>query len=143
VVSSDQHGGATTETAYKASENMLAPMKKDGKLDLDGIFCPNESTTFGMLRALQDGGMAGKVTFIGFDSSEKLLAGLKAGHIQGLVLQDPVNMGYLGVKTLVEHLNGKQVEKRIDTGSKLVTKENMDTPEMKELLNLPLDKYLK
>lgn len=77
VVSANQYGGATTETAYRASENLLAPYKKDGALMIDAIFCVNESTTFGMLRALQDGGLAGRVRFVGFDASPKLLEALR------------------------------------------------------------------
>ena len=71
---------------------MLAPLKDaNGKLTIQGIFCPNESTTFGMLRALQDAGLAGSVIFIGFDSSEKLVEALKNDQIHGLVLQNPMN----------------------------------------------------
>ena len=102
ITSSNQHGGATTESAYQASENLLAPLKDaNGKLTIQGIFCPNESTTFGMLRALQDAGLAGSVIFIGFDSSEKLVRALENDQIHGLVLQNPFQMGYLGVKTMV------------------------------------------
>lgn len=143
VVSSNQYGGVTTESAYKAGENLLSRFKKGDALGVDGIFCPNESTTFGMLRALQDGGYAGKVKFVGFDASQQLIDGMKKGQIQGLVLQNPMHMGYMAVKTAVEHLKGQKVEKRIDTGAKLVTPENMDTPEMKELLRPDLDKWLK
>jgi ribose transport system substrate-binding protein len=143
VVSANQYGGATTETAYKASENMLAPLKNaDGTLGIDGIFCPNESTTFGMLRALQDGGFAGKVKFVGFDSSVKLVEALRNGEIHGLVLQNPMRMGYLGVKAMVEHLQGRPVERRVDTGVRLVTPENMDQPEIRELLQPDLAKWL-
>ncbi len=143
VVSANQYGGATTESAYKASENLLAPLKApDGSLTIDGIFCPNESTTFGMLRALQDGGYAGKVKFVGFDSSAKLVEALREKQINGLILQNPMRMGYLGVKTLVESLQGKTVEKRIDTGATLITQENMDTPESKELLSPDLSQWL-
>jgi ribose transport system substrate-binding protein len=135
VVSSNQYGGATTDTAYRASENMLAPLKgADGALTIDGIFCCNESTTFGMLRALQDGGHAGKVKFVGFDASPKLVEALKKGEINGLVIQNPVRMGYLGVKTMVAHLKGEQVEKRVDTGVALATTENMDEPAIREVL---------
>jgi ribose transport system substrate-binding protein len=144
VVSDNQYGGATTETAYRASENLLAPLSNaDGSLNIDGIFCCNESTTFGMLRALQDSKQAGKVKFVGFDSSAKLVEALQNEQIHGLILQDPMRMGYLGVKTMIDHLDGKPVEKRIDTGAKLVTKANMNEPEMHDLLNPPLDKYLK
>lgn len=135
VVSANQYGGATTESAYKASENLLAPLKNaQGELTIDGIFCPNESTTFGMLRALQDGGLAGKIHYVGFDSSSKLIEALAAGEIDGLVLQNPRMMGYLGVKTIVAHLKGQPVEKRIDTGVTLATPQNMEQPEIHSLL---------
>lgn len=144
VVSSNQYGGATTETAYRASENLLSPFKKaDGTLTIDGIFAPNESTAFGMLRALQDGGIAGKVRFVGFDSSIKLVEALRKKEIDGLVLQNPVRMGYLAVKTMVQHLKGEQVEKRIDTGVAMITADNMDVPEHKELLEPDLTQWLK
>ncbi|MBN2315506.1 MAG: substrate-binding domain-containing protein [Sedimentisphaerales bacterium] len=143
VVSASQYGGATTESAYTASENLLSPLRKpDGSLTIDGIFCPNESTAFAMLRALEDGGFAGKVKYVGFDSSDRLVMGLKNGSIHGLVLQDPINMGYLGVKTIVAHLQGQTVEKHIDTGSAVATPENMDDPKIKNLLEPDFKKWL-
>ncbi len=143
VVSANQYGGATTESAYIASESLLAPLRTpDGGLTIDGIFCPNESTAFAMLRALESGGFAGKVKYVGFDSSERLVQGLRKGYIHGLVLQDPINMGYLGVKTMMAHLRGEKVEKRIDTGSAVATPENMDEPRMKNLLEPDFKKWL-
>ncbi len=143
VVSANQYGGATTESAYIASENLLAPLRaSDGGLTIDGIFCPNESTTFGMLRALQDSGLAGKVKYVGFDSSDRLVQAMENDEIHGLVLQDPINMGYLGVKMMVAHLRGEQVDKRIDTGSSVATPENMDDPKIKNLLEPDFKKWL-
>jgi ribose transport system substrate-binding protein len=144
VVSSNQYAGADVESAYKKSETLLSNYKKpDGSLSLDGIFTPNESASFGMLRVLQDNGWAGKVRFVGFDASDNLVKGLKSGQIDALVVQDPIKMGYLGVKTLVAHLKGQPVEKRIDTGVAVATKENMDAPEMKDVLFPDLSKWLK
>jgi ribose transport system substrate-binding protein len=144
VLSSNQYGGADVESAYKKSEALLSSYKQpDGRLALDGIFCPNESTSFAMLRVLQDNGWAGKVRFVGFDSSDNLAKGLRDGLVDALVLQDPVRMGYLGVKTMVDHLQGRPVDKRIDTGVHVVTRENMSQPEMKELLQPDLSKWLK
>jgi len=143
VVSANQYGGATTESAYQASENLLASLRTaDGGLSIDGIFCPNESTAFAMLRALEDSGLAGKVKYVGFDSSPRLVRGLRNGHIHGLVLQDPINMGYLGVKTMVAHLRGEKVDKRIDTGSMVATPANMDDPKVKNLLDPDFKKWL-
>jgi ribose transport system substrate-binding protein len=144
LVNENQFGGADVEEAYKKSESILSTLKKaDGSLDLDGIFCPNESSTFAMLRVLQDNGWAGKVRFIGFDSSDNLVKGLRDRNIDGLIVQDPVKMGYLSVKTLVAHLKGEKVERRIDTGVRLVTPDEMDKPDVKELLQPDLKKWLK
>lgn len=143
VLVSNRYGGATAEEAYKASENMLAPHRRpDGSLGLDGIFTSNESTTFGMLRALQDSGWAGQVTFVGFDSSAWLVKALENGELHGLVLQDPMNMGYLGVNTMVTHLRGGSVERRIDTGSAVATRENRHDPAIKALLEPDYRKWL-
>jgi ribose transport system substrate-binding protein len=144
VVSSNQYGGATTESAYRASENLLAPLRRpEGGLTIDGIFCPNESTAFAMLRALEDSGLAGKVKYVGFDSSERLVKGLEKGEIHGLVLQDPINMGYLGVKTMVRHLSGQKVQRLIDTGSVVATPENMNELRIRELLEPDFKRWLK
>lgn len=126
----DQYTGATTETAYQLGENLLGRFP-----DVEGVFCPNESSTFGVLRALQESGLAGKVKFVGFDSSPKLVQALRDGHLHGLILQNPVKMGYLGVTRMVQHLRGQTIPDRVDTGVTLVTKETMDTPENKALLS--------
>jgi ribose transport system substrate-binding protein len=132
IISSNQFAGSTVETAQKASENLLAAFKQ-----FDGVLCPNESSTFGMMRALQDAGLAGNVKFVGFDASSKLVEGLNSGHIDALMVQNPRKMGYLGVKTMASHLRKETVEKRIDTGAEVVTKANMSEPTIAELLAPP------
>jgi len=139
VVSANQYGGATTESCYQKAEDLLLRYKNQ----IDGIFCPNETTTFGMLLALESIDLAGKVKFVGFDSSEKLARALREGKINALVLQHPFHMGYMGVKTMVQHLRGKKVKKRIDTGCELITPKNMDQPDKKQLLTPDLSKWLK
>lgn len=129
VISDNQYAGATVGEAITVSENMLDVIKT-----ANGIFTPNESSTVGMLTTLQRHNLAGKVKFVGFDASETLVAALKAGEIDALVVQNPSKMGYLGVKTAFDYLQGKEVEKVIDTGVALVTRENMNTPEMAELI---------
>lgn len=144
VVNDKEFGGATTESAFQKSENLLGLYKKpDGTLSIQGIFCCNEPTTFGMLRALQDGKYTGKVKFVGFDAAPKLVEGLSAGQIDGLIVQDPFNMGYTGVKMMVLNLRGEQFERKISTPVQLVTKANMSEPAIHELLHPPLEKYLK
>ncbi len=139
LLSADQYAGPTRETSYQASQNLLNRFGKE----VDGVFCPNENSTVGMAMALRDIGRAGgKVKMIGFDAGSASVEDLRKGDVQGLVVQNPFLMGYQGVMTLVDHLNGKPVEKRIDTGVKLVTQENMESPEIRELLNPPIKEYV-
>lgn len=125
----NRYGGATVSEAQTTAMNLMDQIKR-----ADGVFTPNESTTMGMLLALRQNGLAGKVKFVGFDTSPPLIEALRNGEIHALVAQNPTKMGYEGVKTLVKHLRGEKVEQRIDTGVTLITKENLDTPEVQALI---------
>jgi len=140
LISADQYAGPTRETGYQASQNLLNRFGRE----VDGVFCPCEPPSIAMAKALRDIGRGGgKVKMVGFDAGSQSVADLKNCDVQGLVVQNPVYMGYKGVMTLFDHLQGRKVEKRIDTGVVLVTPENADQPEIKELLYPALDKYLK
>ena len=130
VISSDQFAGATRDTAKRTSENLLNRYADR----VDGIFTPNESSTAGMLLALQDIARAGTVTFVGFDYSAGFIEPLRRGELAGFVVQNPVNMGYLSVKTMVEHLQGKTVPDSVDTGVHMVTLENLDSPDIRAVI---------
>ena len=138
VVSSDQYAGPTRETAKRASENLLNRFGSG----LQGIFTVNESSTIGMLLALQDIGLAGKIRFVGFDASAILLDAIKARQLDGIVVQNPMRMGYLGVKTMADYLRGKPVERRIDTGVMLVTGANLDSAATQDVIHPPIARYL-
>ena len=137
ILSDNQYAGITTETAYRTCENLLNRFS-----EVDAIFTPNESTTFGCLRALQDRGIAGKIIFVGFDSSKKLIEALEKGEIHGLVIQNPFKMGYLGVRIAVSCLKGEEYENRVDTGATVATPENMNDPVTSKLLSPDLSLYL-
>jgi ribose transport system substrate-binding protein len=140
VISSDQYAGATRDSAYQAAQNLL---NRYGK-DVQGIFAPCEPVTIGVLMALKDVGKAGGVIqLIGFDSGTQSVDGLKSGDVQGLVVQNPLKMGYLGVMKMLDVIHHKRVPRKIDTGVQVATRENMNDPEIKELIYPPYDKYLK
>lgn len=134
LLSADQYAGPTRETAYQASQNLLNRFGRE----VDGIFCPNENSSVAMAMALRNIGRAGgQVKLIGFDASSLSIEDLRNGDVQALVVQNPFLMGYKGVMTLVDHLQGRPVPKRIDTGVELVTKANMDEPAIRDLLRPP------
>lgn len=139
LISDDQYSGATRDSAYQASQNLLNRFGNE----VQGVFGPCEPVAIGLMLALKDiGKAAGQVKVVGFDAGTQSVEGLAAGDIQALIVQDPVRMGYLGVVRMMEHLAGSEVPKRVDTGVHVVTRDNMEEPEIHALLHPPLDEYL-
>jgi ribose transport system substrate-binding protein len=140
VISADQYAEGSYDLGRKTAAELLKRLGPEA----DGIFTVSEITTQAMLDALRETGQSGgKAVFIGYDSNPQLIAALKAGDIKGLVIQNPMQMGYQSVKALVSHLQGKTVEKEIDTGCTMVTMDNITKPAVDELLNPRLVKYVK
>lgn len=129
ILSDNRYSGETSIEAQKTALNMIDLIR-----EAQGIFSSNQTSTEGLLLALRQQNLAGKVKFVGFDSSPLLIDGLKNGDIDALVVQDPVNMGYTAVKMMVQHLKGEQVEPLVRTETHLVTKNNMADPEIATLL---------
>ncbi len=138
VVSTEQFSGATASQAQDVATNLLTRLASGDGLSIDGLFCSNQTNTYGMLQALRGKSLAGKVKFVGFDCDATFIDALKKGEMNGTILQDPVNMGYLGVKTAVAKLKGEKVEAVIDTGATLLTAENLESPEISALIKTQL-----
>jgi ribose transport system substrate-binding protein len=138
LISSNQYAGPTRDTAKRASENLLTRYGDQ----IQGVFTPNESSTAGMLLALEDANKAGKIKFVGFDASDTFVDAIRKGELHGIVVQNPFSMGELGVKTMADHLAGRQVERRIDTGVMMITADNLETHDAQALLHPPLRQYL-
>lgn len=99
---------------------------------LDGVFAANEGSTIGA--AMVVGERGGEPKLVGFDASREELELLREGVIDGLVAQDPFNMGYLGVRMLYRHLRGEAVPRMTRTAVTYVTAENLDDPALREVL---------
>jgi ribose transport system substrate-binding protein len=139
-VVAQQFTDGTPEGALTVATNMLTGLVEDGKLTVHGIFASNESTSMGLLRALdrlaRTGVDVSETVVIGFDSSSDLVTALEEGRFDALVVQNPRRMGYLAVKTLVDHLNGEEVAGQIDTGAELVVKEMLGDAQIRNLLGV-------
>lgn len=134
VISSTEFAGGTRDSAKRAADSFLAK----GASTIQGVFTPNESSTTGMLMALQGISLPNRIAFVGFDHSDTLAAAVQCKRIDALVAQDPFRMGELGLKSIVDSLLGRHIPKRVDTGAILVTPENLKTPVIQNLLNPPL-----
>jgi ribose transport system substrate-binding protein len=132
-----QYGMSDRSKAMAAAENILTAHPS-----LDGIFASTEPSSVGTALALKSRGLAGKIKFVAFDASEGMIEDLKGGTIDALVAQDPFRIGYEAVATLVDKLHGKTPPKRIDLSARVITKPDLDKPEIKALLNPDVKKYL-
>ncbi len=130
LLTSDEYAGTTPELSLDKATQVLTKYKAD----VHGIFAVCEPNAAGVLKALEETGLAGNVKFIAFDPNKELIQGMADGKVHGIVLQDPVTMGYESVMRLAAHLKKESVEKRIGTGEYIATPDNMNTPEMDKLL---------
>ena len=129
VLLDNRYSGTTASEAQSAALNMLDKLKQ-----ADGIFCSAEPSTLGMLLALKQSDLAGRKKFVGFDISQGLMEGLRKGEIQALIAQNPKRIGHEAVKVLVAKMKGETVPTVIETGPAVITKKNLDTPEIQALL---------
>ncbi|MBB6480693.1 substrate-binding domain-containing protein [Spirochaeta isovalerica] len=116
------------EKAYKISLELL---KNE---NLGGIVALNEVSTLGVTKAIEELGLSDKVIAVGFDNAIQELSYLESGILKATVVQRPYNMGYLAVKTAVQYLSGESTTPFVDTGSILITRDNMFRREYQELL---------
>jgi len=129
VIRQTYYSDASEEKSYAIVKELLGVYP-----DLRGIVCLNEPTTVGAAKAVKELTEPGEVKMVGFDSSTEEIAFLEEGVIQAVVVQKPFNMGYLAVRAAIDVVRGKRVEPLIDTGSELITKDNMYTKENQKLL---------
>lgn len=130
-----RYGDAEVAKSLRVAENMLTAHP-----DIDAFFASNESSTAGAAQALK--GRNSKVKLVGFDAGPTLEADLRGGVIDSLVVQDPFRMGYQSVTSAVRKLKGETPEKIQNLAPKLVTRDNIDTPEVQKQINPDLKKYL-
>jgi ribose transport system substrate-binding protein len=102
--------------------------------DLKGIYGSNEGSAIGVVNAVTELGLEGKLTVIGFDSGQAQIDAINDGLMAGAITQNPVGIGYETVKAAVEALDGKELPKTIDTGFFWYDKTNIEDPEIQAVL---------
>ena len=132
------YAGSTVDKAQEQAGPLLGKLRDQYADKGVGIFAVNESAAEGMLDAMKDATLLKKFKYVGFDSSDQLQAGLRDGDLDGLIVQDPYRMGYLGTWILVRHLEGYDVSeggRDLSTGEHVVTRANLDDVKTKELFD--------
>ncbi len=121
----EQYSLGTTEDAQQKTNDMLVRHE-----NVDGVFAVNQPSSVGAYKALQAHGSIGKIKMVGFDSDPVLLDGIEQGGVEALIVQNPYEIGYQGVKAAVAAINGEEVPKRMPISSMIVNKDNLE--EMKQ-----------
>lgn len=99
-------------------ENLLQAHKT-----IHGVFATNDEMALGALRAIM--AAKKKLVVVGFDGTPDALKSILAGELTASVAQDPFNIGYKGVEAAVKAVKGETVPKRIDTGTYIISRENV------------------
>ena len=136
VIVDKRYGWSDRAKSLSVAENMLTAHG-----DLAAIFASNEASAVGASQAIK--GRNAKVKLVGFDSSPGLLDDLKSGLIDSLIVQDPFRMGHDAVAAAVEKLKGGTPQKIQNLPPRVITRENLDDPDVQQQLHPDLDKYLK
>lgn len=126
------YGDANASKSLSTAEDILTTHP-----DLSGLFASNESSTVGAVRAIRQRNLGARVVLIGFDATPDLVSNVRDSSIDSLVIQNPFKMGYEGVRTILDKLAGREPARHIDTGVSLLTRENVDTPEIQQLIKTP------
>ena len=117
------------EKAYRLTKDLIARHP-----DINVIAGLNEYSAVGAARAVKALGKTGQIQMIGFDSSLEEVRLLEAEVFDAIVIQKPFNMGYLGIETAIRSAKQTLKSKKVDSGSELITKENMYTEKNQKLL---------
>jgi ribose transport system substrate-binding protein len=126
----EQSSQSNYNTALQVTEDILT-----ANPNLDAIFAANEPGVLGAAEAVRQAGKAGDVVIIGWDASSEEVEGVRDGVISALVVQNPFKMGYDGTNAAVKIIReGAKVESE-DTGSTIVTKDNLQDPKVQSVLN--------
>ena len=120
---------ADEQKAYDVTSELL--MRNP---DMNMIAGLNEDSAVGAAKAIRDAGRSEQITLIGFDSSIEQVYLLEEGVFNAIVIQKPLNMGYLGIQAAYHTVTGTAVDDTIDSGSVLITKETIYTRENEKLL---------
>jgi len=124
-----QYGGGDH---LKSTE--IAKAVINGNPDLKAYFGANEGSAIGIINAVKELKMEGKIVVVGYDSGKLQIDAIKSGLMYGAVQQNPVLMGYKTVEAAVKAIKGETLPKKIDSGYVWADKSNLDSPEVKNVL---------
>ena len=94
--------------------------------DLDAVFMTSDQMALGALEAIDAHHLLKKIISVGFDAGQEAVKAVREGRLTAVVAQDPYNMGKQSFLAALKAAKGEEIEKRIDTGTALIEKSNVN-----------------
>jgi len=120
------------DDANKASSQVQAVFARNQ--DLAGVFGANLFSAIGAADGVKALGKQGQIRVVAFDAPQRIVDDLKSGLIDLAVAQHPAEIGYYGVMTAYAVTHGQSAPVHIGTGSTIMTKDNIDDPNVKKFV---------
>lgn len=120
---------ATQEAAYEEAKKILENNK-----DIKVFYATNTNTTLGVCQAVEESDLSDTITVVGFNSDEQELKYIRTGVLDGTIIQNPYNMGYIGVRYAIQSANGEGVAGNLDTGVTWISAKNINDDDIQLLL---------
>ena len=102
--------------------------------DIKGFFGSNEGSAIGVVNAVNELNMKGKLVVVGYDSGKAQIDAINSGLMLGAITQNPIGIGEKCVDSAVKAINGETLEKNIDTGYYWYDKSNINDPKIQAVL---------
>jgi ribose transport system substrate-binding protein len=130
AIAARQYGMSDRARSRAAAENILTAHP-----DLAGIFASSEASSLGSIQAIRSRGQSGKIKLITFDSSDSHVEALREGTINTMLVQEPFRIGYEAVRSLADKLAGREPARRLDLPARVISRTDLDNPEIVALLS--------
>ena len=103
--------------------------------NLKGVFGTNNGSTVGFAKVIREQERK-DIALVGFDYSDEMAELIDNDeYIVSTILQKQYNMGYTGIESALELINGQEMSvKFVDMGVVVVNKDTLDQTEVKEAL---------
>ncbi|HZS55528.1 MAG TPA: substrate-binding domain-containing protein, partial [Bryobacteraceae bacterium] len=124
-----QYGMADPARSRAAAEDILTAHP-----DLAGIFASSEAASLGSIQAIKNRNLSGKIKLVTFDFSKAHVEALRDGTTNAMLVQNPYQLGYESVKSLVEKLNGQTPPKKVELPARVIVKADLAKPEVRALI---------
>ncbi|MBI3695365.1 MAG: sugar ABC transporter substrate-binding protein [Acidobacteria bacterium] len=118
----EQPANSERALGMNVMENILT-----ARPDVEAVFATSDQMALGALEAIRTRRSGKPIKLVSFDAGSEVLRLIREGKVDAVVAQRPFQMGKRGVEAALQAIAGQKVDPVIDTGTLLVTRENVES----------------